>query len=140
MRTNGVRLALYDEPSASLDPKAEFELFERLRAMKGQRTMLFITHRFGHLTKYADVILFMKDGRIVEQGSHQELLAAEGEYASLYNVQAKAFAPPSNSGDTEPEGDDWSMSEDGWQSQLSPAETIPKPNPPPLTLVTSNLP
>jgi len=70
----------------------------------------------------------------------QELLAAEGEYASLYNVQAKAFAPPSNSGDTEPEGDDWSMSEDGWQSQLSPAETIPKPNSPPLTLVTSNLP
>lgn len=66
--------------------------------MKGQRTMFFITHRFGHITKYADIILYMKDGAIVEQGSHAELLAAGGEYASLYNVQAKAFAPPSDGG------------------------------------------
>lgn len=48
----------------------------------------------------------MKNGTIVEQGSHEELLAADGEYASLYNVQAKAFAPPSTDGtDTDPDGD-----------------------------------
>jgi hypothetical protein len=72
----------------------------------------------------------------------QELLAAEGEYASLYNVQAKAFAPPSNNGDTEPEGDDWSVSEEeSWQPQLlSHLETISKPMQPPLVDITSNLP
>ncbi|KAF8323957.1 P-loop containing nucleoside triphosphate hydrolase protein [Clavulina sp. PMI_390] len=112
---NQLRLMCFDEPSSAQDPKAEFELFERLRAMKGKRTLIFITHRFGHLTKYADLILFMKNGSIVEQGSHQDLLAADGEYASLYNLQAKAFAPPSTSGDTDPEGDDWSVSEEGWQ-------------------------
>ncbi|KAF8336499.1 P-loop containing nucleoside triphosphate hydrolase protein [Cantharellus anzutake] len=105
MRANGVKMAIYDEPSASLDPKAEFALFERLRAMKGQRTMLFITHRFGHITKYADIILFMKNGTIMEAGSHEELLSAEGEYASLYNLQAQAFAPLSEGTDTAPEAD-----------------------------------
>lgn len=47
--------------------------------------------RFGHLTKYADLILYMKDGRIEEEGSHEELLKLGGGYAQLYNVQAQAF-------------------------------------------------
>ncbi|KAG8719201.1 hypothetical protein FRC08_003429 [Ceratobasidium sp. 394] len=50
-----VRLLCYDEPSASLDPKAEYEMFERLRNLRGDKTMIFVTHRFGHLTKYADL-------------------------------------------------------------------------------------
>ncbi|CAE6416217.1 unnamed protein product [Rhizoctonia solani] len=50
-----VRLLCYDEPSASLDPKAEYEMFERLRQLRGGKTMIFVTHRFGHLTKYADL-------------------------------------------------------------------------------------
>jgi len=85
------RLLAYDEPSAALDPKAEFELFERLRALRGDRTMIFVTHRFGYLTKYADLIIFMDSGRAVEQGSHDELMALNGRYANLYNVQAQAF-------------------------------------------------
>jgi ABC-type multidrug transport system fused ATPase/permease subunit len=47
--------------------------------------------RFGHLTKHADLILYMKDGRIIEQGTHTELLKNGGAYAHLYNVQAQAF-------------------------------------------------
>lgn len=47
--------------------------------------------RFGYLTKYADLIIYMDKGRAVEQGSHEELLALNGQYANLYNVQAQAF-------------------------------------------------
>ncbi|KAF8323978.1 P-loop containing nucleoside triphosphate hydrolase protein [Clavulina sp. PMI_390] len=89
--TNQVKLLVYDEPSSALDPKAEFELFEKLRTERRNRTLIFITHRFGHLTKYADVILYMKDGKILEKGTHAELLALDGSYAHLYNVQAQAF-------------------------------------------------
>ena len=48
--------------------------------------------RFGYLTKYADIIIYMDEGRAVEQGSHDELLALDGKYAHMYNVQAQAFA------------------------------------------------
>ena len=51
------RLVVVDEPSSAMDPLGEFELFERLRGMRQGKTMVFVTHRFGHLTKYADVIL-----------------------------------------------------------------------------------
>jgi len=86
-----VTLCLYDEPSAALDPQAEYDLFQRLRALKGEKTMMFSSHRFGHLTKHADVILCMKEGTIYEAGTHSELLARDGHYASLYNIQAQAF-------------------------------------------------
>ncbi|KAG8752161.1 hypothetical protein FRC12_012106, partial [Ceratobasidium sp. 428] len=86
-----VRLLCYDEPSASLDPKAEYEMFERLRNLRGDKTMIFVTHRFGHLTKYADIILYVKEGSIVEKGTHKELLAMDGEYAKMYKIQSQAF-------------------------------------------------
>ncbi|KAG8702475.1 hypothetical protein FRC09_004717 [Ceratobasidium sp. 395] len=94
-----VRLLCYDEPSASLDPKAEYEMFERLRNLRGDKTMIFVTQmilsigisRFGHLTKYADIILYVKEGSIVEKGTHKELLAMDGEYAKMYKIQSQAF-------------------------------------------------
>ena len=124
-----VRLVCTDEPSAALDPKAEFgayyfitiltlqahtvaEIFQRLRGLHGRKTTkIFITHRFGHLTKYADLILFvfffsthdrptlieyilgrcLKKGELVEVGTHDELMKTDGEYAALYKIQAKAF-------------------------------------------------
>ncbi|TFY76338.1 hypothetical protein EWM64_g7675 [Hericium alpestre] len=52
-----VGLLLFDEPSASLDPTAEHDLFGRLRELRGSKTMVFSTHRFGNLTRHADVIL-----------------------------------------------------------------------------------
>jgi energy-coupling factor transporter ATP-binding protein EcfA2 len=50
-------LLLFDEPSASLDPTAEHDLFERLRQLRGSKTMIFSSHRFGNLTRRADLIL-----------------------------------------------------------------------------------
>ncbi|KAK6984714.1 P-loop containing nucleoside triphosphate hydrolase protein [Favolaschia claudopus] len=90
-QTNKIRLLCVDEPSSALDPRGEFELFERLRQTAEGKTMIFVTHRFGHLTKHADIILCMKNGAVIESGTHKELLTRNGEYASLYNVQAQAF-------------------------------------------------
>ncbi|KAJ7615767.1 P-loop containing nucleoside triphosphate hydrolase protein [Mycena polygramma] len=90
-RTGKIKLLNVDEPSSALDPRGEFELFERLRQRGEGKTMIFVTHRFGHLTKYADIIICMKEGKVSELGTHKDLMAADGEYASLYNVQAQAF-------------------------------------------------
>ncbi|KAG8766570.1 hypothetical protein FRC12_006782 [Ceratobasidium sp. 428] len=53
--SNDVKLLCYDEPSASLDPNAEQEIFERLRSLRDGKTMIFVTHRFGYLTRHADL-------------------------------------------------------------------------------------
>ncbi|KAJ7486852.1 P-loop containing nucleoside triphosphate hydrolase protein [Mycena latifolia] len=90
-RTGNIKLLCVDEPSSALDPRGEFELFERLRATAEGKTMIFVTHRFGHLTKHADIIICMKEGQVEESGTHKELMARDGEYAKLYNVQAQAF-------------------------------------------------
>ncbi|KAG9312733.1 P-loop containing nucleoside triphosphate hydrolase protein [Chiua virens] len=90
--TSPVKLVTVDEPSSALDPEAEYQLFANLRAERHGRTMIFVTHRFGHLTKYADMIICMKDGTVVETGTHGDLLSKGGEYAHLYNIQAQAFA------------------------------------------------
>lgn len=83
-------MLLFDEPSASLDPTAENDLFENLRKLKGTKTMIFSTHRFGNLTRHADLILYM-DKSVQEQGTHNELLGQGGEYARIWNLQAKPF-------------------------------------------------
>jgi len=86
-----IKFVTVDEPSSALDPEGEYELFKHLREARKGRTMIFVTHRFGHLTKFADLVLCMKEGAVVETGTHQELLDRQGEYAHLYNVQAQAF-------------------------------------------------
>ena len=52
-----IKLVVVDEPSSALDPRGELQLFDNLRQHNGGRTMIFVTHRFGHLTKYADLIM-----------------------------------------------------------------------------------
>ncbi|KAJ7928036.1 P-loop containing nucleoside triphosphate hydrolase protein [Mycena leptocephala] len=87
-----VKLMIADEGSSALDPEGEWELFKNLREERQGKTLVFVTHRFGHLTKYADLILCMKDGRLVEAGHHEELMKIpQGEYFKLYDIQAKAF-------------------------------------------------
>ncbi|TFY58122.1 hypothetical protein EVJ58_g6609 [Rhodofomes roseus] len=86
-----VGLLLFDEPSASLDPTAEHDLFTRLRQLRGDKTMLFSSHRFGNLTRHADLILYMDDSAIEEAGTHAELLARDGGYARIWKLQAQAF-------------------------------------------------
>ncbi|KAL5533591.1 hypothetical protein ACEPAG_51 [Sanghuangporus baumii] len=91
LMNGNTRLLVVDEPTSALDPEGEYELFTRLREHSKGKTAIFVTHRFGHLTKHADLILCLKDGRLVEQGNHDELLYLNGEYKKLYDVQARAF-------------------------------------------------
>ncbi len=79
-----------DEPTAALDPKAEHALFERIRTLAAGRTVLLISHRFSSV-RNADRILVLDDGRLVEEGTHTELLAACGRYAELFTLQAAAY-------------------------------------------------
>jgi len=97
LRSNKIKCVTVDEPSSALDPEGELELFQRLRDAKAGRTMILVTHRFGHLTKHADLIICMKDGTVAESGTHEELMLKDGEYAKLYNIQASAFLPEASS-------------------------------------------
>ncbi|KAK0231596.1 P-loop containing nucleoside triphosphate hydrolase protein [Armillaria fumosa] len=86
-----VKFVAVDEPSSALDPEGEALLFGNLIDERDGKTMIFVTHRFGHLAKRADLIVCMKDGNIVETGNHKKLVEMNGEYAKLYNMQASAF-------------------------------------------------
>ena len=83
-------ILILDEPTAALDAQAEFELFRRLRDLAAGRTAVFISHRFSTV-RLADRILVLEDGALVEQGSHEELLALDGRYAHLFSLQAAAY-------------------------------------------------
>ena len=83
-------LVILDEPSASLDPRAEHDLFASLRDALGGRTALFISHRFSTV-RGADRIYVLDKGAIVEHGSHPELMAREGLYAELFRLQSDAY-------------------------------------------------
>lgn len=80
-------LVILDEPTASLDPRAEHDLFTTLRAALRGRTALFISHRFATV-RGADRIYVMHEGKVVEQGTHAELIREEGRYAELYRLQS----------------------------------------------------
>lgn len=79
-----------DEPTAALDPRGEFELFERIRDLAEGRTVLLISHRFSSV-RSADRIFVLSDGAVIEQGNHLELMASDGLYAELFNLQAGAY-------------------------------------------------
>ncbi|AZM57252.1 ABC transporter ATP-binding protein [Streptomyces sp. WAC 01529] len=81
---------ILDEPTASLDPQAEAHLSDRLRALCADRTVLLISHRFAAV-RGADRIYVMADGRVVEHGRHEELMAENGTYARLYRLQALPY-------------------------------------------------
>lgn len=86
-------LMILDEPSAGLDAAAEHEIQSSLRAHRQGRTSLLISHRLGTL-RDADVIVVLDGGQVVEQGTHDELVARQGQYARLYALQASAYRPP----------------------------------------------
>lgn len=80
-----------DEPTAALDPRAEHALFAQMRRLAAGRTVLLISHRFSSV-RDANRILVLDEGRVVEQGTHDELLALDGRYAELFRLQAEAYA------------------------------------------------
>ncbi len=91
-------LVIMDEPTASLDARAESELFETMRRLFHDRAVLLISHRFSSV-RMADHIYVLHDGTVAEAGTHDELVAAGGLYAELFDLQAAAYAerPPPRS-------------------------------------------
>ena len=88
-------LIILDEPAASLDARAEAELFERIRTLFKGRSVLLISHRFSSV-RSADRIYVMNEGEVIEHGSHEELIEADGLYAELFNLQAAAYLESKN--------------------------------------------
>jgi len=83
-------ILILDEPTSSLDAQAEYEVFARFRILTQGKTAIFISHRFSTV-RLADRIIVLEHGRIIEHGSHQELMQLEGRYAELFNLQAEAY-------------------------------------------------
>ncbi|WP_214319901.1 ABC transporter ATP-binding protein [Nonomuraea sediminis] len=88
----GRDLLVLDEPSSGLDAQAEHAIHQSLRHHRAGRTSLLISHRLGAVRE-ADVIVVLAEGRIVERGSHTELMSLDGEYAKLFTLQAQGYSP-----------------------------------------------
>ena len=81
---------ILDEPTASLDAQAEYELYAHFHTLVRGRTCLLITHRFSTV-RMADSIVVIENGEVTESGSHKELIAHNGTYATLYTMQAEQY-------------------------------------------------
>jgi ATP-binding cassette subfamily B protein len=84
------QLVILDEPTASLDARAEFEVFRRFAELTRGKMAVLISHRFSTV-RMADRILVLDRGRIIEEGSHEELVARGGRYAELFELQAAGY-------------------------------------------------
>lgn len=82
---------IMDEPSSALDPLAEYRLNQELNEIAKDKTVIFISHRLSTV-RDADCIYMMENGRIVESGTHEELLAEDGKYAAMWKIQAGLYA------------------------------------------------
>lgn len=83
-------LVIYDEPTAALDPFAEAELFKQFSELVEGKTSIMISHRLGSC-RNVDLILVLKEGHLVEQGTHEELIQLQGEYAKMYMAQSQWY-------------------------------------------------
>jgi ATP-binding cassette, subfamily B, bacterial len=83
-------MLILDEPTASLDPRGEYEIFQQVRRLAEGHTVVLVSHRFSSV-RAADRILVLQDGRITEEGDHDALLARDGHYAELFRLQAEGY-------------------------------------------------
>ncbi|MGL4621878.1 MAG: ABC transporter ATP-binding protein, partial [Chroococcidiopsis sp.] len=87
---NKADILVLDEPTAAMDAEAEFQIFERLRSLTQNQMAILISHRFSTV-RMADKIMVLSGGKVVEQGTHKELLQAGGRYAHLFRLQAAGY-------------------------------------------------
>ena len=83
-------LKIFDEPSSALDPIAEYELFENIMKEGQDHTMMFISHRLSSV-KNCDRVYMLEKGRLIEEGTHEELMKRNGSYAQMYTRQAMNY-------------------------------------------------
>ena len=84
------QVLILDEPTASLDARSEYEVFHRFADLTAGRTALLISHRFSTV-RMADRIVVLENGRIAEEGSHNQLIALDGRYAKMFELQASSY-------------------------------------------------
>ena len=84
------QLLILDEPTATLDARAEYEVFRRFAELTKGKMAVLISHRFSTV-RMADRILVLQNGRIREQGTHRQLVALGGQYAELFELQAAGY-------------------------------------------------
>ena len=89
------KLLLLDEPTAQLDAIAERDLYELYNSESKDKSSVFISHRLAS-TKFCDRVIYLKNGEIIEDGSHDELIDLKGEYENLYQIQAKNYKEANN--------------------------------------------
>ena len=87
---NQADILILDEPTAAIDAKAEAEIFEHFRDLTANKISIIISHRFSTVRR-ADYIVVLEQGEILERGSHTELLHLDGQYATLFKLQAKGY-------------------------------------------------
>jgi len=90
---------ILDEPTAQLDVRGESEIFERILAATRHCTTILISHRFSTV-RHADRICVLEKGKVVEFGSHQELIALNGRYRTMFDLQAQRFGAEDEEGRT----------------------------------------
>ena len=83
-------IVVLDEPASALDPLAEQELYEDFYRLAGEKTVIFISHRLAS-TRFCDRIILMDNGGILEEGKHDELMDAGGEYARMFRQQSTYY-------------------------------------------------
>jgi ABC-type multidrug transport system fused ATPase/permease subunit len=98
--TLGAGVVLLDEPTAQLDVRGEAEIFDRLLAATRHCTTILISHRFSTV-RHADRICVIEHGRVIELGTHDELMALGGRYRTMFDLQAQRFSDPVVQGDAE---------------------------------------
>ena len=82
---------IFDEPTSALDPLSEREIYTRFNSASKEKTTLYISHRLSS-AKFCNDILVFQNGHIVEHGSHEELMKANGEYHDLFTMQMELYS------------------------------------------------